>query len=792
MKKNAIKGGMILESVPLKQQDKKDQKIGAVLCLFAGALLLIALCGTILSLLSLGAYHIVLGIWSVVCVGLCLVFRKVPKYRVFLAIGGGVFLLAVVLLGGEIFRDGLGLFFNGVKDLFGTAYGRIYLPFEVSGTHNDALCLTIFMLPITLMFSVIVTYALTSEGRAVPLLLLSCLLFALIPTVNSPFWVWYTLLSFSFMILIIVRISGIVKNGGHGVLPLAGGVTALILCGLCLLPLALENGYEKPRFAASAEVSAFEFADSILWRRDATHNLPEGQFENLTSLVRNDKTALEVTMSELSSLYLRGYVGTVYTGSGWEQTEKETLYEYADLFYWLHQGGFYGTSQLALAADAAGAETTDISVSVKNVNANDRYIYSPYEYRDGAAGDAPFRIGDTAPSPADHEDNREFSYTMSSNLVRDPVSVAVAIDEKASRGDETALSYLECENAYREYVYAEHLNIPKDVKTILESHFGEADLSEGHEDYDKVMQEILNKLLTSTTYNENTGELGADNEVVRYFLETGTEGYSVHYATAAAMIFRYYGIPARYVEGFVITPENLFGLNDGDTVALTGENAHAWVEYYRDGVGWIPFEVTPPYLFIMELPEQMKSYVSSNLDALSNQSGMLNMEEDNFEDAEDEEETEKDKKDSFAWWQILLMIIGILLFLALCGVIALMARRHLALRRRKEAIGSADDRDAVDMLLCDCLEILFAVGLKRKNGSMEEYAEPLNEMGDPVLGDLFKMMIELHREAMFSDHGITPNRRYVFSLFRKAVIDFAEKRSGLKQRLIHRYIRNLY
>ncbi|MBQ6809772.1 MAG: transglutaminase domain-containing protein, partial [Firmicutes bacterium] len=519
--------------------------IGTAFLLLVGSMALISLGGMVCSLLSLPVYGGVLGVWAVIGFGLCLFFYERPKYRLWLVVGGVVFLAAVVLLGGDLFRDGLGVTLNAVKDLFGVVFSRIYLPFDVSGNHNEALAVTVFLLPITLMFAVLIAYSLLSKGRAVLLILLLSLIFLLVLANDSPFLLWYIIFSFSLLLLFIVRSGGIVKNRAYTVLPLAGGIAAVILSAGCLLPLLLGNEYEKPAVMVRAETFAEETLESVLWRQDDTHNLPEGQFEGLSSLERTDTPALEVTMSELSSLYLRGYVGTVYGEKGWQETDKETLYEYADLFYWLHESGFYGTSQLSSAASAAGMATDEITVSVNNLNANDRYIYSPYEYVEDVSGDAAFRIGDTAPSPRDREDIHVYSYTMTSNLVRNSVELAQSIDENVLRGNEDAITYLECENAYREYVYATCLNIPEEVETVLASHFGEADTEEGHEDYDKVMQDILNELLTVVTYNEDCGESGG--ELVRYFLETNAEGYSVHYATAAAMIFRYYGIPARYV-----------------------------------------------------------------------------------------------------------------------------------------------------------------------------------------------------------------------------------------------------
>ena len=65
------------------------------------------------------------------------------------------------------------------------------------------------------------------------------------------------------------------------------------------------------------------------------------------------------------------------------------------------------------------------------------------------------------------------------------------------------------------------------------------------------------------------------------------------------MMFRYYGIPARYAEGFLVTKDDASRLQPGETLTLNGTSGHAWVEYYQDGVGWLPFEVTPGYLSAM-------------------------------------------------------------------------------------------------------------------------------------------------------------------------------------------------
>lgn len=61
------------------------------------------------------------------------------------------------------------------------------------------------------------------------------------------------------------------------------------------------------------------------------------------------------------------------------------------------------------------------------------------------------------------------------------------------------------------------------------------------------------------------------------------------------MMFRMYGIPARYATGLAVS-EDLFQ-NSGQETAYTAyptdRCAHAWVEIYQEEYGWVPVEVTP-------------------------------------------------------------------------------------------------------------------------------------------------------------------------------------------------------
>ena len=72
-----------------------------------------------------------------------------------------------------------------------------------------------------------------------------------------------------------------------------------------------------------------------------------------------------------------------------------------------------------------------------------------------------------------------------------------------------------------------------------------------------------------------------------HFVAEGKRGYCQHFAGAMALMLRMLGIPARVAAGF--TSGNY---EDGGWT-VTDHNAHAWVEVWFPGFGWLPFDPTP-------------------------------------------------------------------------------------------------------------------------------------------------------------------------------------------------------
>jgi len=71
-----------------------------------------------------------------------------------------------------------------------------------------------------------------------------------------------------------------------------------------------------------------------------------------------------------------------------------------------------------------------------------------------------------------------------------------------------------------------------------------------------------------------------------WFLDRASYGYCVHYATAAAVLLRAAGIPARYVTGYCVD------VRANRSTDVWERHAHAWVEYFQPGIGWTILDAT--------------------------------------------------------------------------------------------------------------------------------------------------------------------------------------------------------
>ncbi|HEY4429760.1 MAG TPA: transglutaminase domain-containing protein [Paenibacillus sp.] len=108
--------------------------------------------------------------------------------------------------------------------------------------------------------------------------------------------------------------------------------------------------------------------------------------------------------------------------------------------------------------------------------------------------------------------------------------------------------------------------------------------------YDAVTS-IKDYLQNGYTYTLNTTVPPSGSDFVDHFLFETKQGYCVHFATSMTVLLRSAGIPARYVQGY--GPGTLQDDTMPAKYLVTQGDAHAWVEVYFAGAGWVPFDPTP-------------------------------------------------------------------------------------------------------------------------------------------------------------------------------------------------------
>ncbi len=113
-----------------------------------------------------------------------------------------------------------------------------------------------------------------------------------------------------------------------------------------------------------------------------------------------------------------------------------------------------------------------------------------------------------------------------------------------------------------------------------------ADLTEDDETPYEVAQTVETYLRTEREYSLSVTR--PEGDIADAFLFEMDAGYCTYYATTMVTMLRTQGIPARFVTGYSQGQQV-----DDDTWVVRGQNAHAWVEVYFPGHGWIAFEPTP-------------------------------------------------------------------------------------------------------------------------------------------------------------------------------------------------------
>ncbi|WP_227739013.1 transglutaminase TgpA family protein [Halorientalis pallida] len=160
------------------------------------------------------------------------------------------------------------------------------------------------------------------------------------------------------------------------------------------------------------------------------------------------------------------------------------------------------------------------------------------------------------------------SYTVSSQLP--PSSAATLQQADGTAPPALAQHYTELPS-----------NVPDRVGLLTGSLTSDADTR-----YETAAQ-IERWLEANKNYSLNARD--APSNFVDTFLFDMDRGYCQYFAAAMVVMLRTQDVPARYVTGYSPGQKT-----DDGTVVVRKMNAHAWVEVYVPGEGWVQFDPTPP------------------------------------------------------------------------------------------------------------------------------------------------------------------------------------------------------
>ena len=493
--------------------------------------------------------------------------------------------------------------------------------------------------------------------------------------------------------------------------------------------------------------SLSENAKSALhyWRYEkAGEVLPEGNLSEPVTKTESTDTILSVTADTAQTLYLRGFVGDTYENETWAALDSQTAAEEKDLFYWLHQSGFYPQSQLATAARLMGNYQSG-SVSVQNLAGCSLYRYEPCTVLPERAGLTKNKIQPSTLETNGLRGERGYSYETVSDAQTILPELLDFLQNDTSDG---VKSYLQMESAYREFVYSYALTVPAEFRAQLGAVLDSCCESYGPADSLTKEQAQTAALAFLERCFDGSGDIALP-------LTDAADGTTYQYATVAALALRYYGIPARYVEGYTVkTAEN-------EPTSVDANAAGAWVEVYQDGIGWLPLALTPGLEDLSA--EQTESGIKpvgagkeGNGDGPRVTEGQ-ELEQDNAEPDNSEDNTPDGGQRTGllhkpAFW-IILIVALLLLLLA-----AVFIRHAVILKKRNETFTQEDPSAAAACLFTDCAALLAAMGFKRGTGSMLELCETAKtQLGEEYAAKLHDMTM-YNAQALFSSRAISPEQ----------------------------------
>lgn len=379
---------------------------------------------------------------------------------------------------------------------------------------------------------------------------------------------------------------------------------SVIMSVVILAAFVMAAGFDTHEISRVSQIRA-DIKEQINNVRYGKYELPQGDVSKASELKAADSDMLTVWSEQEKNIYLKGYVGVNYdSGTGKWKKLSDSAYggDNYGMLDWLYKSGFNPLTQSAqyysLSQRQDKPEVSSLKITVKNAARN--YVYVPSSVNTFIQGKA--------------KNNKDMNYagkgiTGSRQYeVREisgsrPAELMIAEEWLAQPDSQQQQEYVNAEAVYRNFVYDNYTTVTKEYYELMNSLFWDNYELQTDGVYGAVSR-IREVLRSELTYDEDLQAVPDGEDPLLWYITHMHEGNAVIYASTAVFALRSHGIPARYVEGYYASATDFAKSTSGE-ITLDGNNAHAWVEVYFDGIGWQPVDVTPGYYYEAAALQQM-------------------------------------------------------------------------------------------------------------------------------------------------------------------------------------------
>lgn len=780
----------------------KEQVADSVFDTFLSLLLFVGIGGALLNMFSVAA----VGILPVICAAVVtaayffVVRLEIKKKLIALAILFAADILAWAMAF-KFARAGFYSVLNSVSAVIDIERMKIFSLFETGVLPEKEIgCVTLFLTLIAPLFALLCAYLVQNRSKltVAVLLMLTALLGIMEAADHSGIWAALLCGAVALMIVRSLLDSGSMSSvlAVCSVLLcafLSAAALLLIFSGSQTSAIGQSLSEKKYRIAQNIHRLRYEKESTVKDDDDVIETLimPEGDFYSIKNeFSPSYETTLKITMSdceEAPSVYLRGYVGEVYTESGWRALPKAPLGKYSSLFFTLHKNGFYPQTQLAMVSEILDEELnadSQISVQLSLETACRGFGYAPYELY---AADSELLGADSlAQTNINGRGREQYSYKILPNQVKRYSALDKLLTEQMQSPSKRLSEYLALESKYRSFVYASYTDITDEQKNFLSSYIGEpAVAGETHISYDEARKKIFHSLADVLEYEEEVESYKGEQSFLRFVMRELQYGYAPHYATVTVMMLRHLGIPARYVEGYVITPDDADSIEPNESFSITDYSAHAWAEYYHDGLGWLPLDTSPNFANYMEGTGAPPEYAAE-----APAEGEQEQQEEippvyNKNHKDDEEPPISELSKIAAPWIIFVIILLLLIF-------GWWYRRMTIIKNRRATLENEDNNAAVCAVMQYMLRLLEVCSIKSHQNTHAAVVEAVGESWGSEWQTDFGKMMSIFQKAAYSRHTVSNQEREFAEESLEAMLQKVDSLQSRRSRIKLKYFKCLY